>query len=381
MGRIHQNASRRSFLRTVGIGIVGISLTPLLDGCETNSVQPLTSGSDFPFLTPLADLYVQNGMQASQANWQQPAIDGASWSLTVDGNVAGVVANPKTFTLADINTLASSNAVSFLKTLQCVYDAPLMSSATGLTGNAYWTGIPLKLLLDQVGIDFSKAKRVRFHGADGFNNNLLISRLYGSQPANLLSPMLVTGMNGDTLSAQHGYPVRLIVPEMFGFKNIKWLMRVEVTDQDTVYGTYQDAGFFDDGTLGVNSRMTRPLNNMKINAGAYQLSGFALAGAAGLQTVEVSIDGDVWQAAEIVPIEEITSTENLPANAIEQIKNSMAFPYRGVWVKWRYQWNAPAGAHTLAVRATDAVGNTQPAMDTDVSNGTNGIVTVNVTVS
>ncbi len=367
---------RRRFLQTVGFGIFGVSLVPVFEGCETNTVTPLTTGTEFPFITPVTDHFVQNGAQASIKNWTMPIIDAPSWSLQVDG----LVSTPKTYSFTDIQSLAAGNELTILKTTQCVLDAPLMASATGFTGTAYWTGFPLKVLLDACGIDRTRTKRVRFFGSDGFRNNLLIDRIYNPASADMLPPMLCYLMNGNPLTAAHGFPVRLIMQEMFGFKNVKWVVRIEATDVDDHFGTYQDEGFFDDGTLGTNSKTMNPLANATVPAGAYQITGFAVAGEAALANVELQIDGGAWQQAELVPITEIIATESLPSS-IKQIVDNTPFPYRGVWAKWRFQWTATSGSHSVAVRATDALGVTQPATDTDISNGTNGIMTITVNVS
>ncbi len=373
--------SRRDFVRSVGLGVFGISFIPWFEGCETNSVQPLTQGSDFPFITTVETMYVQNGAQANTANWTMPQLNPGTWTLVIKLTVAGSTTQLLSMSLADLNALAANNSVTILKTLQCVYDAPLLSTPTGLTGNAYWTGVPLRAVLDQVTVDLNKVKRLHFKGADGFNNNLHLSRLYTAQPADLLAPVLVTQMNGAPLAQPHGFPVRMIVPEMFGFKNVKWLTELEFTDDDSNFGTYQSEGFFDDGTLGVNSRMMRPVNNMNLSAGQFQISGFAISGAAGISAVEISVDDGPWQTAEIVTIEEISAAENLPTTVIEQIKQAMKYPYRGVWSKWRFMWTATSGSHKLALRATDGAGNVQPAVDNNVADGTNPISIVNVTVA
>ncbi len=372
--------TRRDFLfglgRGVGAGLLGFSLVPLLEGCGTNTVVPLGAPVDFPFVSAPADFFVQNGAQASVVNWAMPALDAAGFRLAV----SGLVTTPRSFSLAEIQALSPASEAVFLKTLQCVFDPPLLATATGLAGNATWTGIPLQAALDACGVDHARAVRVRFHGADGFGNNVKLARIYGAQPAGLLPPMLVYAMNGQPLLREHGAPLRLVVPETYGFKNVKWLAGVEVTDSDLPFGTYQDHGFFDDGTLAVNSKIISPQRNAQVSAGPLQLSGFALAGAGAVAAVEIQVDGGAWAAADLVPLSEIATSEGLSTAALEQVKRSFGFPFRGVWVKWRHTWNATAGQHTLAVRARDAAGNVQPVSDPNVMDGSNAIVQVPVTV-
>jgi DMSO/TMAO reductase YedYZ molybdopterin-dependent catalytic subunit len=368
--------TRRNFLQSLGAGIVGVTFVPLLEGCESNTVTPLTTGTDFPFITPIPEHFVQNGAQASIKNWTMPIIDAGTWQLKIDG----LVTTPKTYSFSEIQALASGNEMTILKTTQCVLDAPLMASATGFTGTAYWTGFPLTVLLDACGIDKSRTKRVRFYGSDGFRNNLLLGRIYTPASPDLLPPLICHLMNGTPLTLAHGFPVRLIMQEMFGFKCVKWITRIEATDIDDHFGTYQDEGFFDDGTVGVNAKTMNPLSNANVNSGVYQISGFAVAGAAALQKVELQVDGGAWQLADFVPMSEVSAAETIPAT-IKQLKDNLSFPYRGVWAKWRFQWTATPGSHSIAVRATDAAGDTQPVTDNDISNGTNGIMNITVTVS
>ena len=219
----------------------------------------------------------------------------------------------------------------------------------------------MRALLDACDIQLASAKRVRFHGSDGFGNNLTVARLYDSQPTDLPPVSLVVGMNGAPLAREHGAPLRLIAPETFGFKCVKWLTRIEVTDQDTPFGTYQDHGFFDEGTLAVSSRGLAPLHQQRISAGPYEVSGFALAGAAPVARVELRMDGGAWLGAELVPIEEIARAEGLDLTGVFQSASGFPYPYRGVWLRWRQLRDFSVGSHTLEIRATDATGNTQPA--------------------
>lgn len=369
-------SDRRGFLRVLGGGLLLGSLAPLLSGCEKNLVEPLTGGTTVPFITPISDFFVQNGAQASQATWQMPDLDVTTHRLIVDG----LVPNPRSFSQADLKALAAGQEISLLKTLQCVFDAPLLSGATGLSGNAWWTGIALQTVLDACGGLSIGAARLRLHGVESFTNNLKVARLAPAANPAQLPPIIAWGMNGQALPRQHGAPFRLIVPEMFGYKNVKWLARVEATAADTAFGTYQDAGFFDDGTLAVNSRATAPSDGSRVAAGPVRVAGFALAGA-GLKTLEIQIDGGAWEAATLVDPATIQAEETLPWAQFEQVRRSASFPFRGVWVGWRYDWAAAPGTHRLAFRTTDALDQAQPVRDTSVFDGTNGITTIDVTVT
>jgi len=368
---------RRTFLLDLGRGLSAVMMMSLLEACERSRLTPLTTGTDVPFLTPSGDLFVQNGAQGAISGWTMPVIDAAQYRFRVDGLVNAA----RTFSVEELRALAAqTEEVTFLKTLQCVFEAPLLSSATGLTGNAYWTGIPLRHVIDACGGPTAEAKRYRFLGVDGFRNNIKVSRLAESG-AEVLPPTLVYSMNGAPLTREHGAPLRLILPEGFGFKNVKWIASIEATALDTAWGTYQDNGFTDDGVLAVTSRTTRPLANTGLRAGAVEVSGVALSGAAGISAVEMRVDGGAWEPVEILGPGADRMKDLLPWNDMEQVKQAMPYPYRGVWTLWRTSWIATPGSHALSIRAIDRSGAVQPEMDRDLSDGTNAIAVIEVLVS
>jgi hypothetical protein len=113
--------------------------------------------------------------------------------------------------------------------------------------------------------------------------------------------------------------------------------------------------------------------------GAVEISGYAVSGYGPITNVDVRINNGAFAPAEIVPLSEITATETLPAS-IRQLAEATPYPYRAVWTKWRFRWNAPAGEHTVAVRATDSTGTAQPEVDDNIFDGQTGIARYNVTV-
>ena len=353
--------SRRQFVRQA-VGALGVvALTPMA-ACDSTLVTPLVEGEAVPFLTPADIFYVRNGAEISIANWMQPQIAEAEWALSIDG----LIATPTTVRFADLMAeVDAGNAVTILKTMRCVVDS---NEVQGLIGTGVWTGVPLRTFLDRAGIDMNQARRLRFFGDDGFANNLTFARVFDTEDA--IGPLLVTHLNGEPLRPEHGAPVRLIVPEMFGFKNVKWLTRIEATASDEEFGTYQDAGFDDDGVTRTVSRITRPLQAATIGAGRVEAVGFAVSGFAPIERVELAVDGGAFMPVEIVSLEEISAAEPLVANAL-QVTDGRTFPFRSVWVKWRAVLDLAPGPHTLQLRAVDALGNEQPETDTTIADGIN----------
>lgn len=369
---------RRTFLKLGGASVVGITFVSLLDGCEQFAVTPL-GNVEAPFITPNDLFFVQNGGEGSLPNWTRPNIATDAWSLRIEGFKPADLATPQTITYADLIAAAEAGQeMTIMKTIQCVLESPVRLTPTGFMGNAYWTGVPLKYFLDKAGVA-ATTKRLLFYGADGFTNNIKIGRVTDADADGLLQPLLVYKMNGTTLTPEHGAPVRLILQEGYGYKNVKWLTKIQATAFDVQQGTYQDQGYADDGVIRVNSRSTVMREGTVLAAGTTVISGYAVSGYAPIEKVEIAIDAGPFQAAEIVPLAEIRSTENLPAS-IRQIAENQAYPYRTVWASWRFRWEAPAGEHTVRIRATDTVGNAQPDGDTNIYDGQTGVTTYRVTV-
>jgi DMSO/TMAO reductase YedYZ molybdopterin-dependent catalytic subunit len=363
-----------------GAGIVGVAFAPLIAGCEKYAVEALGDTATTPFLTPTDRFFVQNGGQGSIDGWTPPALTRESWAMTIEGFQSGDVATPLTVRWADLMAARDAGSeVTILKTIGCVLESPLRLTPTGYMGNAYWTGVPLKIFLDRAGLHPSIA-RLLISGADEFANNIVMERITKSDEQGLVQPLLVYQMNGQPLTPEHGFPVRLIMEEGFGYKNVKWISRIVATRNDFESGTYQDQGFVDDGIMRVTSRSTNVREGTSLTAGAVEISGFAVSGFAPVSGVEVSIDNGAFAAAEIVPLDEIRRSESLPPS-IEQIRDATPFPYRGVWAQWRFRWNAPAGKHRIAIRASDAAGNAQPEIDRDLYDGQTGITIYEVDVA
>jgi DMSO/TMAO reductase YedYZ molybdopterin-dependent catalytic subunit len=362
-----------------GAGIAGVAFASLLAGCEEYVVTPLGETTATPFLTPVDRFFVQNGGQGSLEGWTRPALTEAAWSLRIEGFAASDVATPLVITFKDLmDAAAAGEEITILKTIQCVLESPLRLTPTGFMGNAYFTGVPLKYFLDKAGLAPS-VKRLIFYGADEFVNNIKIERVANAEADGLIQPLLAYRMNGTPLTDDHGYPVRLVIQEGFGYKNVKWLTKIVATKFDVESGTYQDQGFVDDGVIRVNSRSTTIREGTTIPRGPVEISGFAVSGYAPIAKVEVRIDGGAFQEATMVSLEEIRAGEQIPAS-IAQIAAGQPYPYRAVWTKWRFTWDALAGDHTVAIRATDAAGNAQPDTDTDVHDGQTGVTRYHVVI-
>ncbi len=203
-----------------------------------------------------------------------------------------------------------------------------------LIGNANWHVLPLKNYLEQAGLS-SEVKSVMFEGLDDFYSSVSIERATDDYA------FIALQMNGKPLPAGHGFPARVILPDLYGMKQPRWLRRITLLSDSATTSYWERRGWAGEVPMKTFSRLD-PLPSL--NAGmAGRLSGTAFAGARGIRLVEVSLDdGVTWKACSLE-----TSTQ----------------PH--VWSLWSYQWdNPPAGRHAIQVRAMDDTGKLQTAKRT-----------------
>jgi DMSO/TMAO reductase YedYZ molybdopterin-dependent catalytic subunit len=222
---------------------------------------------------------------------------------------------------------------------------------TGAVSTASWTGVPLVAVLQQAA-PRPETVEFRFEGADqgvprGRTETVAFER---SLPvADALHPdvLLVHQMNGAPLTAEHGAPVRLLVPGWYGMAAVKWLSRIEALDRplEAHYQTRQYR-YYQPGsdaappvrTMRVKSLVTSHESGASLPPGPIEISGMAWCGDAAVVQVEISVDAGPWQPAELL---------------------GEVLPY--TWRQWRFVWGgAPAGRHSIRARATDATGAVQP---------------------
>jgi len=369
---------RRKFIKLTGTATLSFGLMKLT-GCESSDFEVLTSGAVRPFITANEDFYIQFGAGTTPDNF--PNVNMNNWTLSI----SDLVSNPQTFDWNDLQTFAQTEEITYLKTMRCVFDSQL--GFEKFISNAYWTGVPLKVLLDQVGVD-PAAKRLRIRGSDGFENNILISDVNKTLQPDELPIILCYQMNGEDLPIEHGFPVRVVFPEKFGYKNMKWIESIELTDQDVPFGTYEvDLGIFDAGDLQPISYITAPaLSGEEIRRGIYILFGTALTGDIPPAKVEVKVENETggafdsgdWVETEIIEQSDLLAelethtmqtVGRLPSEFIEQVKFPAQhnFPYKNVWVIWQHPIEVVGtGRVRISVRVTDALNNTQPDVDDDI---------------
>ena len=256
-----------------------------------------------------------------------PSILPSDWTLRIHG----MVDRELTLTYQDLIGRELSEA---WVTLCCV------SNKVGgdLIGNAFWSGVLVRDVLAEAGVQ-AGADAVLQTSHDGWTCGTPLAALTDDRNA-----MLAVGMNGDPLPVDHGFPVRMVVPGLYGYVSAtKWLVDLEVSRFDEFDAYWTQRGWAEEGPVKTQSRIDVPRNGSDVEAGSVRVGGSAWAQHTGIERVEFQVDGGAWQRAELG-----------------------AVPNVDTWVQWTGSVDVEPGDHTVVVRATDTSGYTQTSVRTDV---------------
>ncbi|MFE3850990.1 sulfite oxidase [Streptomyces griseorubiginosus] len=281
------------------------------------------------------------------------------WRLAIGGTVR----RPLTLTPADLRAFPQ---VTTRVTLECAGNGRALLTPRPVSqpwlveavGTAEWTGVPLRLLLAEAGVEPGAVDVVGTgadHGVErgveqDYQRSLPIDVATGTEPEVLVAH----AMNGAPLPPQHGHPLRLVVPGWYGMAHVKWLREITVTDtpftgfqQTVAYRLRQDPG--DEGEpvtrIAPRALLVPPgfpdfMSRARVvRPGPVTLEGRAWSGRAPVTRAEVSTDaGNTWHQARLEP----------------------DTGHRWAWRRWHFDWRAEPGEFVLSARATDAEGHTQP---------------------
>ena len=267
------------------------------------------AGELTPVLTTTDDFYHVS------KNFSDPTVSADGWALTIDG----LVTTPLTLTHEQLVQRATTKKIT---TLCCI-----SNELNGdLIGTAEWIGVPLADLLAEAGVGPGVVD-LKLYAADDYTESFPLAA--GIDPDTLV----VVGMNGELLRDDHGFPARLIVPGIYGMKNVKWLNRIELVDED-YQGYWQERGWSDPAPYQIWGRIDSPDDD--VDPGPRQAAGVASAGDRDVSRVEVTLDnGETWADAMLEP--------------------ALNPPF--TWVRWRYPFEAVAGTKIkLKIRVTDGAG-------------------------
>jgi DMSO/TMAO reductase YedYZ molybdopterin-dependent catalytic subunit len=306
-------------------------------------VKPLPPGVSLPipglssFITPNATFYrVDTAIVL-------PQIPPSSWQLRIHGMVE------REITLS-FDDLLKRPLIEDYITLCCV------SNPVGgpYVGNAKWLGASLGALLREARIK-AGADQLFCTSFDGFTSGTPVQTAMDGRDA-----LLAVGMNGQPLPTAHGFPVRTVVPGLYGYVSAcKWITDIEVTTYRANTSYWAQRGWFSQAPIKTESRIDVPSGQNPLKQGPTTIAGIAWAQHKGIDAVEVRVDRGSWQHAKLA-----------------------AVPGIDTWRQWSAPWNATPGTHRIEARATDATGYTQTALvEPTVPNGATGYPMVSVSVS
>jgi DMSO/TMAO reductase YedYZ molybdopterin-dependent catalytic subunit len=200
-----------------------------------------------------------------------------------------------------------------------------------LLGTARWLGVELAPLLAEAGVK-SGSNQLVSTSIDGMTIGTPVVAVTDGRPA-----MLAIAMNGEPLLPEHGFPVRMIVPGLYGYVSAtKWLVDLELSTFDAFDPYWVRRGWKQEAPIKTSSRIDTPKPLSTVQVGRVMVAGVAWAQHRGISAVEVRVDGGSWHPAKL----------SAAINA-------------DLWRQWVWEWDAPVGSHTLQVRATDATGDQQ----------------------
>ncbi|WP_338693771.1 sulfite oxidase [Streptomyces sp. Q6] len=295
-----------------------------------------------PFMTPNNDFYrVDTALVV-------PKVDATSWKLRIHGK--GV---ERELTVS-FDDLLKMPLIERDITLTCV------SNEVGgpYVGNARWIGVRLADLLKQCGVKppskGGPADQLVARSVDGMTIGSPVEDVMDGRDA-----MLALGMNGQPLPFEHGFPVRMLVPGLYGYVSAcKWIQDIELTTFDAYDSYWVKRDWAQKAPIKTESRVDTPKPFARPKAGTVMVAGVAWAQHRGIDKVEIRVDDGPWEETRL-------ATEDT----------------RDTWRQWSYPWQATKGGHTLTVRATDRTGETQTEKRTPtIPDGASGWHSVVVTV-
>jgi DMSO/TMAO reductase YedYZ molybdopterin-dependent catalytic subunit len=330
--------SRRQFFKIAGLGAVAavaagalarwipsgadvaasranVALPTPADIQQVSSSVELQVPGISPFVTDNADFY------RVDTSFVVPRLTTEEWQLRIHG----AVDNEITLTYADLIAMPS---IERMITLTCVSN----EVGGGLAGNARWQGVRIADVLAMAGAQ-AGADCVLSTSVDGFTVTTPLAALTDNRDA-----LLAFAMNGEPLPVEHGFPVRMVVPGLYGYVSAtKWVVDLQITNFADESAYWTQRGWAPQAPIKTSSRIDVPRSFEQVGKGAVAIAGMAWAQQRGITSVQVQVDGGEWQEA--------TLSGEVSADT---------------WRQWVYQWDATeSGTHTVKCRAIDGTGAVQ----------------------
>ena len=275
---------------------------------------------DFPEVAGISsEITTNSDFYTIDINFVKPNVDHRSWSL----KVGGLVSSPYELSYAELQE--DFEVVELAHTLTCI------SNEVGgdLISTAIWRGVKLSDVLERAGMRPGVVDIV-FRAAEGYTDSITLAKAMED------TTLVVFGMNGVALPREHGFPARIIVPGIYGMKNVKWLTEIEAVDHD-YKGYWMVRGWSDEAIIKTQSRIDAPTHGQTVSAGS-KVGGVAWAGDRQIMAVEISLDdGRNWKPAVL-------------KRELSQL----------TWRLWAADIDGNRGRRKVLVRATDGSGSVQP---------------------
>jgi DMSO/TMAO reductase YedYZ molybdopterin-dependent catalytic subunit len=306
------------------------------------SATPQASGTGFdvaglePYVTSNRDFYrVDTALVVPQLSTENYTL-----------RLHGMVEHPASYSFDD---LLAMPLVERPITMACV------SNPVGgpYIGNARWLGVPLAHLLERAGVH-PDADQLFMTSSDGMTIGADLRAAMDGRPA-----MLALGMNGEPLPFEHGFPVRAIIPGIYGYASAcKWLVDLDVTTYGAKKAYWAQRGYAEKAPIKLESRIDTPASFAQLSSGPVTVAGSAWHPGIGIGRVEVKVDDGPWAEASLAAVDSVDT-----------------------WRLWRWEWHATSGTHNLQVRAVDANSQVQTLAEAPVvPNGASGQQSVVVSV-
>ncbi len=330
---------------TSGSGATSTATTPsLLQGYKKKIVPAPTPNYGTVKEIPLLSKEITSNDQyyiVSKNLFSDPTVNGSTWHLSVSGEIE----HPFSLNYEELTALPSKQQYESMMCISNEVGGEYMS-------NALWEGIPLADLLARGGAIKPGATKVVLYATDDYSDSIHLSKAL--EPTTLLA----FRMNGVTLPQGHGFPLRLLVPGIYGMKHVKWITGIEVVNTD-FQGYWQQRGWSDPAPIQMTSRIDVPLTGATVQANKpTYIAGVAFSGNKGISEVDVSFDmGQTWNKA----------TLKRPLSAL-------------TWVLWELPWQPKANTYSVIVRAVDMQGDVQdPNVAPPLPDGSTGYHSIQVT--
>jgi hypothetical protein len=354
---VRRELTRREFFRRISVGTLGLGfgvsifdgIYQYADALTREEAHTLLMKGTVDFMGFRAkEITPNNEFYITTYSSKVPTIHTNTFTLRIEG----LVEKPYTLTMKELEEMED---VREFVTLQCIGN-PVGGDAIG---NALWEGVKLKKIIEKALPKPGLVKTV-FYAEDGYTDSIPYSLSLSDDV------FLAFKMNGEDLPRVHGYPLRAIVPGIYGMKNVKWLSKIELVNFD-FKGYWEKKGWSDEAIMPVKSEILMPMDGKTIPIGHYVIGGIAYGGRYGISKVQISLDGgEIWRDADM--------------------KSPLS---KWAWVLWSYQWEpANEREYIIKVRGIDRSGKVQESEGVRGSffrssafpDGALGIHSVNVTV-